>query len=96
MTPDRFREELSNIYDLHARKQADYGRGEDPFANLRSSAEFGLPAWVGVAIRMNDKMHRLKSYALNGTLANEGIEDTFQDLAAYAVMAKILWEDERP
>ena len=91
---DRFRTELDAIYDLHRKKQEDYGRGEDPFANLRSSSEFGLPAWVGVAIRMNDKMHRLKSFALNGELANEGLADTFQDLAAYAVMAKILWDDD--
>ena len=82
------------LHALHTRKQADYGRGEDPFANLRSSQDFGLPAWMGVAIRMNDKLHRLKSYAINKSLENEGVIDTFRDLAAYAVMGKILWDEE--
>lgn len=93
--PDLFWSELMALHSLHQRKQADYGRGEDPFANLRGSVEFGMPAWLGVAVRMNDKLHRLKSYAQNGRLANEGVEDTFRDLAAYAVMGKILWDEEQ-
>lgn len=94
--PDLFWTELMELHKLHTLKQADYGRDADPFANLRSSSEFGLPAWLGVAVRMNDKMHRLKSYAQNGKLANEGVVDTFRDLAAYAVMGKILWDGEQP
>ncbi len=93
--PDLFWTELMELHKLHTLKQTDYGRDADPFANLRSSSEFGLPAWLGVAVRMNDKMHRLKSYAQNGSLANEGVVDTFRDLAAYAVMAKILWDQEQ-
>lgn len=92
--PDLFWTELMELHKLHTAKMADYGRDADPFANLRSSSEFGLPAWLGVAVRMNDKMHRLKSYAQNGSLANEGVVDTFRDLAAYAVMAKILWDQD--
>lgn len=93
--PDLFWAELMQLHSLHQQKMADYGRDADPFANLRSSTEFGMPAWLGVAVRMNDKMHRLKSYAQNGKLQNEGVVDTFRDLAAYAVMGKILWDDEQ-
>lgn len=86
---------LEKMRDLHIRKAADYGRGEDPMANLRASAEFGIPTWVGVMIRANDKMHRIKSFVQNGDLANESIEDSFMDLAAYALLAAILYEEDR-
>ena len=75
---------LDEMRSLHQKKAADYGRGEDPLANCRAAAEFGIPPWVGVALRLNDKLHRVKSFVQNGSLKNESIEDSFLDLAAYA------------
>jgi len=85
---------LDEMAALHRRKAADYGRGADPFANVRSSAEFGLPAWIGVMIRANDKMHRIKSLAVNGALKNESVEDSLMDLAAYALIALVLYREQ--
>ena len=51
----RFHEILKELADLHDKKQADYGRGDDPFANVRASLEWGVPGWVGALIRGNDK-----------------------------------------
>jgi hypothetical protein len=91
----RFHEVLKNVAEMHDRKSKDYGRDEDPFANVRAATEFGVPAWLGAAIRMNDKMRRLQAFATRGELANEGVEDSFLDLAVYAVIGLILFEEEQ-
>ena len=67
---------------LHNRKNHDYGN-----AAHESYKEFGLISYV---IRLNDKMNRLKSLTKPGAeqqVADEKIEDTLMDLAAYAIMA---------
>ena len=73
---------LDEIKDLHARKNNDYGN-----AAHESFKEFGIISYV---IRLNDKMKRLKSLTKPGAeqqVADEKIEDTLMDLAAYAIMA---------
>jgi len=90
----RFHKILEELGKLHDKKQADYGRGDDPFANVRASTEWGVPAWVGAMIRLNDKVRRLQSLALNGKLANESAEDSLRDIAVYAIIALVLREQE--
>ena len=90
----RFHQLLKEIGELHDRKQADYGRGDDPFANVRSSTEWGVPAWVGAMIRLNDKVRRLQTLATKGALANEAATDSLQDIAVYALIALVLYEQE--
>ena len=63
----------------------------------RASEEWGMPGWVGAMVRATDKVRRLQSYARNGELVNEGVEDAFMDLAVYALIALVLWEEgEQP
>jgi len=78
---------------LHDQKQQDYGREDDPFANVRSTEDWGQPAWVGAMIRATDKMRRLQKVARGGTLANEGVEDSFMDLAVYAIIGLVLYKE---
>lgn len=89
----RFHALLAEIGALHDKKQADYGSKEDPFANVRSAVEFGIDPWIGVAIRLNDKMSRLKQAARGNTLQNESIEDTFMDGAVYNLIGLILYRE---
>src|SRR5271169_3395293 len=89
----RFHEVLKQIATLHDVKQADYGKEHDPFSNVRSSEDFGIPGWIGCAVRMNDKMRRLQAFAKKGTLVNEPLEDSFLDLAVYAVIGLILYRE---
>lgn len=91
----RFHEILGELAELHDRKQADYGRGDDPFANVRASHEWGVPGWVGAMIRGNDKIRRLQSLIANGKLENESAEDSLRDLAVYSIIALVLFEQER-
>ena len=68
---------------LLARKQHDYGHG-----NITS---FGL---LGVAVRMSDKIARLKNLTARGTdAANEPLRDTYEDIVGYAVIAGMLLND---
>ena len=90
----RFHRILRELGELHDKKQADYGADDDPFANVRASEEWGLPAWVGAMVRANDKVRRLQTYAKKGTLANEGVKDSFLDLAVYAIIGYILFEEQ--
>lgn len=89
----RFHDILVMLGDLHDKKQADYGRDSDPFANVRGSEDWGMPAWVGAMVRATDKVRRLQTYARKGELANESVEDAFMDLAVYAIIAMVLWEE---
>lgn len=90
----RFHELLRQMGRLHARKGADYGQDADQFANVRASAEWGVPAWVGAMIRATDKMKRLQRFAQRGSLANESAADSLMDLSVYALIALILLREE--
>lgn len=90
----RFHELVEEIAALHDRKQADYGADDDPFANVRASKEWGVSAWVGALIRLNDKVKRLQSFVRKGSLANESAEDSMRDIAVYALIALVLYEQE--
>lgn len=90
----RFHELLKEAGVLHDRKQSDYGSGTDPFSNVRASIDWGVPSWVGAMIRLNDKVARLQTFATKGTLANEGAKDSFMDIAVYALIAHVLFEQD--
>jgi hypothetical protein len=89
----KFHTILTELGALHDRKQADYGRDADPFANVRASAEWGLQPWVGAMVRLHDKVRRLQKVAQGGSLANEGVIDSLNDIAVYAVIARVLYEE---
>ena len=91
--PSVFQSVLREIAELHDAKQHDYGRDADPFANIRASEEFGIPAWLGAVLRGNDKMSRLKTFTQKQTLKNESVEDSLKDLAVYALIALILYRE---
>lgn len=78
---------------MHDKKQQDYGRENDPFANVRSTEEWGQPAWVGAMIRATDKLRRLQKAAAGGTMANESVEDSFIDLAVYTIIGLVLYRE---
>lgn len=85
---------------LHDLKQKDYGRLNDPFSNVRSSEDFGVPGWVGGMVRANDKMRRIQKaagQAVNGevvSLSNESLEDSLLDLAVYSIISLVLYRQE--
>lgn len=94
MTGDpRFHSLLEEVREIHDRKQADYGRPADPFANVRASQEWGIEPWVGAMVRATDKVRRLQTAASGSQLKNEGIEDSLLDLATYSLIALVLFRE---
>lgn len=90
----RFHKILKELGELHDQKSVGYGTDEDPLANVRASAEWGMPAWVGAMVRLGDKLKRLQAYAQKGELPFEAVEDAFRDAAVYAVIGLVLFEQE--
>lgn len=80
---------------LHERKAADYGTGADPFANVRASEGINIPAWKGAYLRARDKVARIDNFCRGAKLQNESVEDSFKDLAAYALIALILFRESQ-
>ena len=91
----RFHELLQEARIMHDKKQSDYGKDDDPFFNVRASSEWGVDGWVGAMVRLDDKIKRLKTYVRRGTLSNEGVEDNLMDIAVYALIAYVLFEEEQ-
>lgn len=91
----QFHEILRQIGELHDKKAADYGNDDDLFANIRAMSDWGIPGWVGAMTKVSDKVQRLKTFARRGTLVNEGVIDSFLDLAVYAIIALLMYLEER-
>jgi len=91
---DPFDRILDEMSALHNKKGKDYGGATDPYANVRASAEFGVAPWIGALIRLNDKITRLKSFIRRGELVNESALDSIRDVAVYAVIMQVLYEEE--
>jgi hypothetical protein len=73
-------EVLSEIRAILIKKQHDYGH-----SNILDFRE------LGVLVRVNDKVARLKNLLLNKKQAqNESIRDSWRDLAGYAIIALML------
>lgn len=83
--PAVFRQITEKMAKTYEAKNHDYG---DSFGN--SMKEFGLTA---AAVRMSDKIERIKSFAKmtpdQMKVKEESVQDTLLDLATYAVMTLI-------
>ena len=85
---------LERMREMHIEKSHDYGF-RDPLANLRAAEELGIQPWVGCILRANDKVTRIKSFLQSGQLKNESVQDSLMDIAAYAILALVLFEEEQ-
>jgi hypothetical protein len=97
-TSQQFFDLCDALKAMHRRKSRDYGcpNGTDPLANIRNGAKFvGIPSWKAAMVRLSDKVTRLATFNATGTLHNEGVIDTLEDLASYAILARLLYEEER-
>ena len=84
--------------EIMAAKNHDYRGGSgDPFANFRGSVSLGVDPIVGILLRMQDKMMRIKTFVEKGTLRvkGEGVEDAILDMINYAILLDGLSREER-
>lgn len=87
---------LEDMADLHVRKAAGYSGDKDTWANFREAIEWGTTPLQGCLIRLGDKYRRVQNLVRNpaNDQVGEPVKDTLQDLAAYALIAICLLEEE--
>ena len=89
-----FKAILREMAELHDKKERDYGTEGDPLANIRGSEDFGVPAWTGCEVRLNDKQRRIHNFIRKRELVNESVEDSLLDRAVYSVIALQLYREQ--
>jgi len=84
---------------MHVRKNSDYSQVSDSLSNFRMCESFGAEAWRGCLVRVSDKWARVQSLAAKEVhgeapaVLEEALNDTLMDLAAYALLVRILREE---
>ena len=93
----RLVELLREMRCTHDAKNHDYAGIGDPLRNFRMCEAMGLPAWKGCLVRITDKVSRLQAFAKQGELRvkDESVADTLLDLANYAILCRVLFEECR-
>ena len=79
-------------YILFCKKHRNYGCGNiNVGTNLETDGDVKL-ALTGLWFRLNDKIQRLKNLVVLGEpdTVGEALDDTFQDLSVYGIIAQIV------
>jgi len=94
---DEFIRIQAEMYEMFARKHMDYGLNNialgGDILNNNDDKKFSL---TGLAIRLTDKISRLKNLLVNGRnfVKGEGMEDTFIDIANYGIIGLLVGRDK--
>lgn len=96
----RFYELLREMERIHDAKNSDYAdSASDPLRNFRACEAAGISAFDGCLTRLSDKYMRVMNLAKKERegrergVKNEAITDTLLDMANYALIALILYEE---
>ena len=83
---NEFKGIMGEMYEMFAAKHMDYG---GDILNNKEDKKFSL---TGLAIRLTDKISRLKNLLINGKnfVKGEGMEDTFIDIANYGIIGLLV------
>lgn len=94
----RFLELLEEMKSVHVAKSAGYAGKDNPdaFANFRLSSAFGVSAFKGCLVRLSDKFTRVGNLVRDPSndMIGESVKDNLLDLASYALIAYVLYEEE--
>jgi len=87
----------AEMYAMFAAKHMDYGLNNislgGDIVNNSDDKKFSL---TGLAIRLTDKISRLRNLMVNGRnyVKGEGMEDTFIDIANYGIIGLLVGRDK--
>lgn len=83
---------LFEQYETFCLKQSNYGPGNISVGTALVTEDERKLSLIGLFFRMNDKIQRIKQLVVLGNKDNvgEAVEDTFQDLSVYAVIAQLV------
>ena len=89
---DEFKRIMFTQYELFCLKQSNYGPNNISVGTKLETAEDTKLSLTGLWFRMNDKIQRLKQLVVlsKEDSVGESIEDTFQDLSVYGIIAQIV------
>ena len=91
---EEYKKIMMEQYVLFCKKHRNYGTGNiNVGTNLDTDNDVKL-ALTGVWFRLNDKIQRLKQLVVLGEpdTVGEAIDDTFQDLSIYGIIAQLVKE----
>jgi uncharacterized pyridoxamine 5'-phosphate oxidase family protein len=78
-------------YVLFCRKQKDYGSSNITLGGDMENEDDVKFALKGLIIRMNDKLNRMLNLVRKQLIPeNEPLEDAFQDISIYGIIARIV------
>jgi len=91
-TTAEFKKILNEMYDTFCKKQLNYGPDNISVGTRLSTPDEIKLSQTGLWFRMNDKIQRLKQLVLlsRQDTVGESVEDTYQDLSVYNVIAMIV------
>jgi hypothetical protein len=89
-TCEEFKNRLNEMYDVFCRKQLDYGPANIMIGGNVEDDEDRKMALLGIWIRSNDKMERIKNLMKSKKTNNESVEDSYLDLANYSIISLIV------
>ena len=84
------------MYEMFARKHMDYGLNNIALGGDLKNSDDKKFSLTGLCIRLTDKISRLKNLLINGKnyVKGEGMEDTFIDIANYAIIGLLVGRDK--
>ena len=87
-----FKRIMREQYELFCKKQSNYGPDNISLGRDLNKEEDRKLSQMGLFFRMNDKIQRLKQLVVlsKEDSVGESIEDTFQDLSVYGIIAQIV------
>lgn len=96
-----FKDLLNQMWTIRQDKRQDYNvQAKGNFLeieNFKMAELFGVPAWVGIMIRISDKFTRLASFVRKGynAVKDETVEDTLLDMANYSLLCLIEYRKQK-
>jgi hypothetical protein len=84
--------------ELRRKKNADYAKADDIYWNFRLVENAtGIPAWVGVYVRLCDKIARIGRFIEKGhyEVEDERVEDTMMDACNYSDIMYELYKESK-
>jgi|TARA_A100000164_G_C21802489_1_gene721371 DNA-directed RNA polymerase specialized sigma subunit len=91
-----FKNIQDEMYEMFARKHMDYGLNNISLGGDLKNPNDKKFSLTGLAIRLTDKISRLKNLLINGKnyVKGESMEDTFIDIANYGIIGLLVGRDK--
>ena len=94
-----FREMIKACYEIYNRKGHDYTIGnadKDRLYNFKATAErVGITPMQVWAVHFDKQILAVAAYVKTGKVESEGISSRFHDIVNYAVLGKLLAEEDK-